>query len=82
MTDKQKAIIKTALENGGQVTKKQVVENFGHWYYANSSFHIGNLLSRMVKTELLVRIKPGVFNLGKGTKQKPATILENQITLF
>lgn len=38
--------------------------------------------SRMVKSGLLIREKPGVFKVGKGKKTKPATIVENQQTLF
>jgi hypothetical protein len=76
MTDSQEAIIKLCQANGGNLTKKQVVDAFGHWYYANAAFHIGNMISRMVNAGLLIRVKNGVFKLGKGNNPN-----KNQIIL-
>lgn len=82
MTHQQKAIIAMCQANGGDLTKKQVVEQYGHEYYANGAFHIGNILSRMVNSGMLIRVKRGVFKLGKGKKSKPSTIAEGQTELF
>lgn len=82
MTAHQKLIIKLCHECGGTITKKHVVEAYGHWHYTNEAFHIGNTLSRMVKNGMLKREKPGVFKIGKGTKSNPTTIAEGQTTLF
>lgn len=81
MTTHQKLIIQLCQSNDGDLTKKQVVETYGHWHYANEAFHIGNTLSRMVNSGLLIRIRPGVFRLGTGTKSKPSTVDTGQISL-
>lgn len=80
MTPQQKAII--ALARDGRVTKKEVVARYKGWYYTNAAKHIGDMLPRMVKAGMLIREKPGVFLVGKGTKDNPATIENNQIDLF
>lgn len=43
-------------------------------HYCNGDKHVGDCLSRMVKSGLLIRVKPGVFITGNGKKNKPATI--------
>ena len=70
------------IHQGGSVTKKQVVSAFGRQYYCHGDKHVGDRLSRMVKANLLVRVKPGVFEIGNGKKSKPSTITEGQATLF
>ena len=82
MTTHQKLIVQLCQENGGDLTKKQVVERFGHWHYTNEAFHIGNTLSRMVNAGMLIRVKPGVFKIGTGKKIKPSDVDENQTSLF
>lgn len=84
LTPHQRKILALARSNGGTVTKKQVVENFGHRYFCNAEKHVGDCLSRMIKARLLDRLKPGVYAIGAGTKAKPAAavIIENQKTLF
>lgn len=81
MTPDQKQIIAILQEHGGEVTKKQVVEAIGGNYYCNGDKHVGDRLSRMVKSNLLVRVKPGVFRIGTGRKSNPSTIDTNQICL-
>lgn len=81
MTPDQKEIVAILQSNGGEVTKKQVVEAIGGNYYCNGDKHIGDRLSRMVKSNLLVRVKPGVFRFGTGRKSNPSTIDTNQIKL-
>ena len=82
MTTEQKEIIAILQANGGEVTKAQVVEAIGGNYYCHGSKHVGDRLSRMVNANLLVRVKPGVFRLGTGKKNKPSTIAEGQTALF
>lgn len=65
----------------GQATKKEIVQ-FADHYYCNGDKHVGDRLNRMVAAGFLVRVKKGVYKPGVGTKQRPATIDENQIKLF
>ena len=81
-TPQQTQILKDANERGGTITKKEIVEMYGGAYWHNGAKHLGDILSRMVKANLLKRVKPGVFEVGTGKKNKPATIAENQQTLF
>lgn len=84
LTSHQKQILDFARSNGGTVKKSQVVERFGNWYYCNEAKHIGDCLSRMVRAKLLTRVRPGLYEIGTGTKIKPssAAFIENQAELF
>ena len=82
MTPEQKEIMAILQANGGEVTKAKVVEAIGGNYYCYGDKHIGDRLSRMVNAGMLIRVKPGVFKLGTGTRSKPKTIAEGQQTLF
>lgn len=82
MTPEQKQIIAIFQANGGEATKTQVVKEIGINYYCNGDKHVGQRLSRMVNAGLLIRVKPGVFKIGKGSKSKPTTIADGQTTLF
>lgn len=84
LTPQQTQILKDAQERGGTITKKEIVEMYEHLYFCNGDKHLGDILSRMVKSGLLIREKPGVFKVGKGKKKKPATIveIESQTKLF
>ena len=72
-----------------QFTKKEVNENFADMYYCNGAFHLGEILSRAVKSGKLVRISRGIYKLPDSpkppakptTKAKPTTA-ENQLSLF
>lgn len=81
MTPEQKQIMAILQANGGEVTKAQVVEAIGGDYYCNGSFHVGNSLSRMVNSGILIRVNPGVFKIGRGNRSKPSTADNNQISL-
>ena len=82
MTTEQKQIMAILQANGGEVTKAQVVESIGGNYYCNGDKHVGDRLSRMVKSGMLIRVKPGVFKIGTGKKSKPEIVAEGQTTLF
>lgn len=81
LSDKQKKVIEFCLSNNNTISKKQAM-GLINTHYCNGEKHVGEVLSRMVKQGLLVRIKPGHFQLGKGTKNKPSTIDNNQVNLF
>lgn len=78
LTENQKTVIRIANDNGGVVTKKQVCEVIR--YYYNTEKHVGDILSRMVKKNILKRIKPGVFEISTGNKQEEPN--PNQISIF
>lgn len=82
MTPEQKIIIRWAKSVGGKFTKAEAVAQFGDKYYHNGAFHVGERLSRMVNSGLLVREKRGFYAVGKGTKGNPAKIETNQTSLF
>lgn len=64
-----------------ELTKAEIIEGAGLFYYHNGSKHAGDVLSRMVKSGLLIRIRKGVFKLGNGKKQK-IVINPNQTTFL
>lgn len=81
LTEKQKKVIEFCRNNDNRITKKQAMELI-NTHYHNGEKHVGDALSRMVKAGLLIREKPGVFLLGKGTRSLPVTIIDNQSELF
>jgi len=81
MTKKQKIIIEFARQNNNTLTKKDAM-GLINTHYHNGSKHVGDSLSRMVKAGFLIRVKRGVFELGKGTRLKPVTIIENQLSIL
>lgn len=74
MTTEQKEILSLLHQNGGTLTKKQVVDSLDG-YFCNGAHHIGERLSRMVSAGFLIRVKPGVFQINEAQD-------ENQTTLF
>lgn len=78
--DKQRQILSFFYKHK-ELTKKQIVDEFGHWYYANESKHIGDVLSRMVQRRLIHRPKRGVYKIGRGDS-KGDNFNPNQKTLF
>lgn len=75
---KAKDILQFIYQNGGTATKSDIVEKFGQRYYCNGSKHLGDMLSRMVKSKKLHRIKRGVFSISKPHNE----LINNQIDLF
>lgn len=80
LTPKQTAVLEYAHKNGGQITKQEAM-GLIDTHYSNGAFHVGNVLSRMVKARLLIRLNPGVFKVGTGKKSKPATTMTGQTSL-
>jgi glucan-binding YG repeat protein len=79
MTEKQKAIYQYLAQNG-ETKKSILVQKFGHWYYTNSAFHLGNLLHTMIKQGFIMRVKTGVYAVGK--TPQVVTSDPNQKSLF
>ncbi len=75
LTSHQRAIIAEAKRNGGHITKAQAVALIGSAYYCNAENHVGTVLSRMVKSGLLERIKPGVFRVEGKKRPKALTAI-------
>ena len=82
LTPEQKAILAFARNVGGSFTKGEAVKEFGSEYYHNGAKHVGDRLSRMVNAGLLEREAKGRYKIGKGKKNKPATIDAAQTDLF
>jgi hypothetical protein len=82
MTDKQRKLIEFARSNGNKLTKQDAVNLIGGTYYCNGAKHTGDVLSRLVKSGFLIRIKPGVFELGKGKKENHTPTNPKQVNLF
>lgn len=61
MTHKQKAIIQFIALRGGEAKKSEIVEAYKHWYYHNSAKYIGEILSRLVKSKKIRRLRKGVY---------------------
>lgn len=81
--DRQKEVL--VCFNGDrdiQLTKQEIIEKAGLHYYHNTDKHAGDVLSRMVKSGLLVRVKKGVFRLGSPVKKAPIVIDKNQTSIL
>ena len=76
MTVKQTAIVHLLREKKEPIRKSELLDHFGGWYYHNAPKHLGDLLSRMVKSGLLHRPKRGYYALGNNATAS------NQGTLF
>jgi predicted transcriptional regulator of viral defense system len=77
MSWKSDSIIKYGKTcKGMRFTKKEIVDLLGHTYHCNGAFHIGNILSRLVGSGKLDRVKRGVYEIAS-PKSNP-----NHPTLF
>lgn len=57
LTKKRKAILDFMIRKGQPVKKQEIVQEFDHWHFHNSSNHIGELLGRMVESKQIKRSK-------------------------
>lgn len=67
------------------LSKKEIIERGQIRYYYNTEKHVGDTLSRMVKNQLLVRVKKGYYKRGSPHPRNGREIQqpdENQIELF
>lgn len=81
--DRRKDVLK--FFNGDRTkeyTKAEIIKGAGLYYYYNGDKHAGDVLSRMVKSGLLIRVKKGLFKLGSGNKPNKELINPNQTNIF
>lgn len=76
-TKHQQTIICFARSNDNKITKKQACELIPFYY--NTAKHVGDILSRMVKNKMLIRVKNGSFELNLGQRDNivQSTISDN-----
>lgn len=72
LTPSQKKVLKLAQDMGGTVVSSTIVEALGGAYFRNPEKYVGDIVSRMVKSGLLIRVKPGVFRLPTADDPKKA----------
>ena len=65
-TRHQQTIIHFARSNDNKITKQQACELIP--FYHNTAKHVGDILSRMVKNKMLIRVKNGSFELNLGQR--------------
>ncbi len=66
LTPHQRKIVDYARRNDSIITKKQACDLIP--FYINTAKHVGDILSRMVKAGMLIRVKLGVYKLSTGQK--------------
>lgn len=59
--DRQREIIR-AFHHQDSFTKKEAVKLIGGYYFYNAEKHVGDVLTRMVRSRLIERIKPGLYS--------------------
>ena len=67
--NRQKEILKY-LQSVEFASLTEIYNNVSFSYYHNYKKHLGSLLSRMVKTGMIERIKKGTFAINKSNKPK------------
>ena len=83
ISEKQKAILDFAFKNDSKITKQQAVDLIGSCYYHNAKKHVGDVLSRMVNSQLLKRVKNGEFEINTQRKQTvTGIVIPNQLELL
>lgn len=83
LNERQKAIILFAQGNGGKISKKQAVDLIGNSYYHNGAHYVGEILTRLVKRQVLRREKIGHYvftGVTNGVIVEP--VAANQTDLF
>lgn len=78
LTEKQSAIL-SYLKVNSAISKQEAVRIIGKSYYCNADKHVGDVLSRMVKSGLLIREKRGQYKPGK---LKQPIEIKNQLSLL
>lgn len=80
-TPKQLEILRLFEGDKNKLLKKfEITKEVGGIYYYNEAKHVGDRLSRMVKSGFLIRPKMGVYRLGRGKAIEHAD--KNQLKLF
>jgi hypothetical protein len=81
MTPNQAKVIKALKEKGEPMTKRELIEATGIFYYASTDKHFGAILTRMVNAGLIHRPSRGVYQIGPD-KNNPQDSNPNQRGLF
>lgn len=83
---KRQLILEYLYKSEKPVKKEDIVEKFKSLYYCNSSKHIGDILSRLVNSGQVIRVKNGWYQFSNfhSCKNRQSVILENpnQKSLF
>lgn len=79
LPSKQKALIDRCRQDGF-ITTKLANEMLAGYYYHNHEKYVSELLTRLVKSGKLVRVKVGVYELG--TRKVSMDVEANQSELF
>lgn len=83
LNERQRKIILFARYNGGKITKKQATDLIGHSYYYNGAHYVGEILTRLVKRQILRREKIGHYIFTGVTNGVIVdTVAANQTDLF
>ena len=79
-------IVDYIREGRQEITKQEATAILGRFYYCNEEKHVGELLSRMIKSGILERVKRGTYKLKKYpsgiTPGDKYQVSKNQISLF
>ena len=75
--EQQMRIINKANAQDGNITKREAVDLIGHCYYSNPDKNTGDVLSRMVKNKILIRLKPGIFKVNTSSDRSKNTKILN-----
>ncbi len=80
---KQQFIVEHALSHDGKITLDEACNiQEVNTYYTNGRFHVGEILSRMVKAGILKRVKRGSFEIDALNKRRKNIEFQNQPELF
>lgn len=80
MSKSKRQLILEYLYNAGTPVKKEdIVERFDSFYYCNSSKHIGDMLSRLVNSGQVSRVKNGWYQFANwySSKNRQSIVPEN-----
>ena len=80
---KNKAIL-NHLRKVESATLSELYNISDYSYYCNWESNFGKVMSRLVKSGFVVRIKPGLFKLAESNPPQSKSIpeIENQVNLF
>jgi len=70
----KQAVLLTEIRKTGRLSLQRAVDLVGGDIYHNERFHVGNILSRMVKRGRIRRVKPGLFELAQPKGEPPLTL--------
>ena len=66
LTEKQKILVDACRESG-TLTKERADQLLKHYYYCNHSKYVSEILTRLVRAGLLIRINRGLYKLANAS---------------